>query len=174
VLRRFCWTLLAAGIGALSAFIWAMLFVGIHAMPNLGFIALLILAYTAYAWLLFILPLTLSFRETSRIYRPKISIPLGLGLSLVAFFLAQVAIGLYTRQPLSPVLFAPNPVWTCPMLFGACVALTLSILADRATSRRPPRRARYPRRSPARTQSSGENQIPPASPSSYGDTSSTP
>jgi hypothetical protein len=128
--RRFLWTLLAAWAGALMVLLWASLvFPATHESRTP--LVLIVLAFTAYAWWFFILPLALVFEDHSRIYRLRFSVPLGVVLSLVAYLIYDVAIDLAMHRPISGFkLFQTFPLAiTFPLLFGLSVSVTMSALA---------------------------------------------
>ena len=113
--RRLFWTFLATLAGVIETFVFAICYFGI--LPNTGYLLVsIILIHTAYAWLFFILPLTLWFEDKSKIYHYRFSIPLGITLSLVAFLLLGV------DWPISIVFIFP-------IFFGITVSATLSALA---------------------------------------------
>jgi hypothetical protein len=133
VFRRLFLTFLAAFMGAITAFVVAACYLG--STPDIGpTVAPIIMSYTAYAWIFFILPLTLWFEEESRIYYFRFSIPLGIALSLIA-------LSLVTIRDISsfPRLFWPLSIFlVCPILFGIVVSITLSIFASFVTSSQKP------------------------------------
>jgi len=98
-----------------------------------GGMLLIIFIFTAYAWLAFILPLTLWFKDDSNIYLFRFSIPLGMLLSVVALSVYTIVIDVFMRRPstLSSLFDFPGNGMTFlfPMLFGACTSATLSLFA---------------------------------------------
>ena len=134
MLRRLFWSLLAAFVGAFSAFVLALCLYGTRSLHGiLQSMILMILLFTAYAWLVFILPLTLWFKEDCNIYRFQYSIPLGIFLSIVAFSLYIVAIDVFMHRPSTLMMVFSSGrsslILLFPMLFGTCAATVLSILA---------------------------------------------
>ena len=134
MLRRLFWSFLAACVGAFSAFVLALCLYGTRSLHGIfQSMILIILLFTAYAWLVFILPLTLWFKEDSNIYRFQYSIPLGIFLSIVAFSLYIVGIDLFMHRPSTLMMVflsgRSSLILLFPTLFGTCAATALSILA---------------------------------------------
>jgi ABC-type polysaccharide/polyol phosphate export permease len=134
MLRRFLWSVTSAIAGAIAVFPAAMCYAGADKWTKVYRPILLIIAFfTAYAWLLFILPLTLRFRESHKIYYFRWSIPFGMGLSILALGIYQIAIDLAMRRPSTLLGFVNSPqsamILLFPLLFGTCVATVLSALA---------------------------------------------
>jgi len=133
MLRRFLWSVVAAGLGAIAVFLAGLCWVGFDGWKELFTIALIVGFFTVYAWLVFILPLTLLFPDDHKIYCFRFSLPLGIGLSIVALGIYTVAIDLLMRRPSTLLKFFSSPMSAAtllfPMLFGIVTAATLSTFA---------------------------------------------